>query len=213
MTLSALIQKGGIEHLANANPAKVANDGCTTDQALAGLAALALANPPEPEPKQERGAILTAACADLPIPPEQVTAALAPEELAALKAGRLSADALAAFARALVSRRAMDAGECPAHYTAAAVCRHCGPVWTWANDGKDTARSAPLAGCPWCWNRLEGLPIPRPEPMPCAGCRHFMRSEHHPHLGHCGAGEPEAAAGLWGSDPRHCLRWLPAVGA
>jgi hypothetical protein len=207
MKLSALIQKGGIKQFATATPATDATESGQTGRTVAGVATVAVANPPGPEPKQERGVILTAACAGLPISPEQVTAALAPEELAALEAGSLSADALAAFARALVSRHAMAAGTVPAHYTAATVCRHCGPVWSWPGGLPQ------VEGCPWCWSRLEGLPIPRPAPIACAGCRHFNRTEHHPRLGYCAKGEPEAAAGLWDTDPRHCLRWLPTVDA
>ena len=42
----------------------------------------------------------------------------------------------------------------------------------------------------------------------CANCRHFRRIDH-PHLGHCAVDEPEAIAGLWDTDRRGCMRWLP----
>ena len=45
-------------------------------------------------------------------------------------------------------------GIAPDHYTATTNCRHCGPVPIW--DGCPTE----VLGCPWCFNRLEGLPIP-----------------------------------------------------
>lgn len=47
MTLAALIRKRESEKPANANPAKAANDGQGEGKPLAGLAALALANPTE----------------------------------------------------------------------------------------------------------------------------------------------------------------------
>lgn len=45
MTLAALIRKREAGKPANDNPAKDANDGRASDESLAGLAALALANP------------------------------------------------------------------------------------------------------------------------------------------------------------------------
>lgn len=47
MTLAALIRKRGTVNLANANPAKAANDGGVKEPTLARLATLALANPTE----------------------------------------------------------------------------------------------------------------------------------------------------------------------
>lgn len=35
-----------------------------------------------------------------------------------------------------------------------AYCDLCGPVYLWA--------AVMVAGCPWCWNRLHGVAIPRP---------------------------------------------------
>ena len=45
-------------------------------------------------------------------------------------------------------------GEIPAHYTSTTTCKHCGPVPIW--DGCPPE----VQGCPWCFNRIEGLPIP-----------------------------------------------------
>jgi len=45
VTLAALIRKSETDKSANANPAKAANDGHGEGEPLAGLAALALANP------------------------------------------------------------------------------------------------------------------------------------------------------------------------
>lgn len=49
MTLAALIRKRGAGTIANANPAKSANDGLARERPLAGLATLALANSISPE--------------------------------------------------------------------------------------------------------------------------------------------------------------------
>jgi hypothetical protein len=47
-----------------------------------------------------------------------------------------------------------ERGEVPDHYTATTTCKHCGPVSIWA--GCPPA----VLGCPWCFNRMKGLPIP-----------------------------------------------------
>lgn len=49
----------------------------------------------------------------------------------------------------------------------------------------------------------------RPTTVTCTSCRHFQRIDH-PHLGHCGGGEPEPIGGLWDTDPRSSSRWQPA---
>jgi hypothetical protein len=60
-----------------------------------------------------------------------------------------------AIVDSLVQRHEMDSGQVPEHYTEVAHCKGCGPVWLWfAGD---------VLGCPWCWNRANGHPIPRPK--------------------------------------------------
>lgn len=41
----------------------------------------------------------------------------------------------------------------------------------------------------------------------CGDCAHFNRTDH-PNLGHCAAGMPEAPAGVWDTDTRHCEQFL-----
>ncbi len=65
-------------------------------------------------------------------------------------------EALDAFALALSIRRQRDRGERPEHYTQAATCGACGPVWLWEG------APAHVAACPWCFNRAAGKPNPRP---------------------------------------------------
>jgi hypothetical protein len=80
--------------------------------------------------------------------------ALAPDDIEDWHKGDISTETLAAFARSLVQRREMEQGNVPANYTERATCKHCGPIWLWfAGD---------VLGCPWCWNRAAGRPIPRP---------------------------------------------------
>ncbi len=57
-------------------------------------------------------------------------------------------------------------------------------------------------------------PVIRNEPITCGDCTHFERIEY-PHIGHCAKGEPEAIAGLWDSDRRHCKYYLatPTTGS
>ena len=50
---------------------------------------------------------------------------------------------------------------------------------------------------------------PKPDPWRatrCNDCIAFKRIDH-PHLGHCARGEPEAIAGLWDTDLRHCEQY------
>ncbi len=153
--------------------------------------------------KEESSKLLEAladACQGIDITPIEVTEALAPEDIEDWHTGAISGHTLAAFARCLVQRREMDQGKRPDHYTQQAVCHHCGPIWSWF--------SGEVAGCPWCRNRIEDKPIPRPHSIRCGECTHYERTDH-PHLGHCAKGEPEATAGLWNTDKRMCDKWLP----
>jgi hypothetical protein len=65
-------------------------------------------------------------------------------------------EALEAFAHALKTRAMRAQGKVPAHYTQTVECAHCGPVWLWEGAPKQ------VLGCPWCFNRAKGRPIPRP---------------------------------------------------
>ena len=168
------------------NTQKPPDQGNSAD--IADIADIAYENPKLLE-------ALSTACAELPIKPIEVRDALATEDIDAWNQGEIGIDTLAAFARSLVQRREMERGKVPAHFTERATCKRCGPVWLWFR--------GEVLGCPWCWNRLKGRPIPRPQPVHCGDCRHFRRTDH-PHLGHCAKGEPEAVAGLWDEDQRCC---------
>ena len=65
------------------------------------------------------------------------------------------ANRLAAWADLVQTNRLRKRGEVPSHWTAETTCRHCGPVPIWPG-------CAPtVTGCPWCFNRLAGLPMPK----------------------------------------------------
>jgi hypothetical protein len=119
---------------------------------------------------------------------------------------------LQAFAHATKARRMREEGVRPPEYTQPATCPHCGPVWLWAGAPEQ------VLGCPWCFNRIKGLPMPQSpttslnkrNSVTCDYCQHFRRTDR-PHLGHCAKGEPEPIAGLWDSDRRYCERFLPRL--
>ena len=46
-------------------------------------------------------------------------------------------------------------GIAPAHYISTTECKHCGPVPIWEFCPPE------VLGCPWCFNRIKGLPIPK----------------------------------------------------
>ena len=61
---------------------------------------------------------------------------------------------LKAFAELLMISDMRSQGVAPDHYTSTTTCKHCGPVPIW--DGCPPE----VQGCPWCFNRIKGLPIP-----------------------------------------------------
>jgi hypothetical protein len=163
------------------------------------------------EPKQNREErqsrlmeCLANACKGLYITPMEVHESLSLDDIDAWENGDFTQKELSSFAGLLVDRRLMDQGKRPDHFTEKALCQQCGPVYLWSRET--------VLGCPWCFNRVAGRPIPRPGSVRCGECRYFERVRQpysHPHLGHCAKGEPEAIVGLWDSDRRYCLYYLP----
>ncbi len=68
----------------------------------------------------------------------------------------ISADSakLKAFAELVMITDMRQRGIIPGHYTATTNCKRCGPVPIFDDCGPE------LDGCPWCFNRISGLPIP-----------------------------------------------------
>lgn len=64
-------------------------------------------------------------------------------------------ESLFAFRQALITRRMIERGEVPEHYTTSTNCRRCGFVPIFEGCPPE------VQGCPWCFNRIRGFPIPR----------------------------------------------------
>ena len=62
---------------------------------------------------------------------------------------------LKAFAELAMIDDMRHRGIVPDHYTAMTRCRHCGPVPIFEGCWPESD------GCPWCFNRLQGLPMPK----------------------------------------------------
>ncbi len=83
-----------------------------------------------------------------------VLGGLAPEDIADFEPRSFPPKALRAFALALSATRWRQDGIAPPWWNSPARCDRCGDVYLWA--------PLHVAGCPWCWNRLHGVKIPRP---------------------------------------------------
>ena len=61
---------------------------------------------------------------------------------------------LIAFADSQAIVQIRESGCVPGHYTSETTCRNCGTVPIWQGCPPQ------VSGCPWCFNRLKGLPMP-----------------------------------------------------
>ena len=61
---------------------------------------------------------------------------------------------LVAFADSLAIVQIRESGGVPDTYVSVTKCRKCGPVPIWPGCPPQ------VNGCPWCFNRLKGLPMP-----------------------------------------------------
>ena len=61
---------------------------------------------------------------------------------------------LKAFAELLMIEEMRQRGIVPDHYTSETDCKNCGTVPIWQDCPPQ------VDGCPWCLNRLKGLPMP-----------------------------------------------------
>ncbi|MGN8159503.1 hypothetical protein ACS8YF_12615 [Salinisphaera sp. SWV1] len=174
------------------------------DQTISSVRSVSSVRGSEKKSADDEGRLLealAAAAEGMPVTSADLYEALAPEDITAWRNGSLGADNLRAFAVALYEGREREAGRIPDSYEDIVTCGQCGPVWLFT--------SGDVPSCPWCINRIAGLPIPRPAPVTCGTCRHFQRNKH-PHLGRCGVGmKAHAPAGNWDTDRHDCKRWLP----
>ncbi len=75
-------------------------------------------------------------------------------ELLENKTGELTEHEIPAAKEMVVITQMREMGICPDHYTARTDCKRCGPVPIWPGCPPQ------VNGCPWCLNRIKGLPIP-----------------------------------------------------
>jgi hypothetical protein len=72
-------------------------------------------------------------------------------------------ESLALWAYLLFKNHLIDRGIAPANFTATTWCNLCGYVYV----PPELTNGGNVLGCPWCWNRVKGLTIPKP--ITCSG--------------------------------------------
>ena len=60
------------------------------------------------------------------------------------------------FANVIATRSMRERGKVPPDYTSTTICQRCGFVPIWSGAPKR------VLACPWCFNRLKSLPVPKP---------------------------------------------------
>ncbi len=78
-------------------------------------------------------------------------------ELLENKNGELTEQEIPTAAEMVTITEMREKGIVPDHYTATTNCKHCGPVPIFEGNWPESD------GCPWCFNRLRGLPMPNNE--------------------------------------------------
>lgn len=97
---------------------------------------------------------LNIATNNLSITTTDVYEALSLEDIQSFQSGEINIGTLITFSRSIVQHREMKKGKVPTHFTNIITCQKCGPIWHWVDyDVND---------CPWCQNRINKYPIPRP---------------------------------------------------
>ena len=81
-----------------------------------------------------------------------------------------SPEQLKALAELIMIEDMRHRGIVPDHYTATTICKHCGPVpifeGTWPESD----------GCPWCFNRIKGLPMPNKHDLDTKRLEHQLEA-------------------------------------
>lgn len=95
------------------------------------------------------------ACKGLRLDAVELAASLTPEDAETVTGGAEGPEVLRAYALAVCDRKLRERGIAPAHYTARTHCKGCGLVPIFEGCPPQ------VEGCPWCWNRVKGLPVPK----------------------------------------------------
>jgi len=66
-------------------------------------------------------------------------------------------EALEGWSNLLAENHLIDQGEVPSSFTATTHCIACGDVFI----PSSLVNGGEVLGCPWCWNKAKGLPIPQ----------------------------------------------------
>lgn len=137
--------------------AQLASGGTSGAQAQQGLQGLRVAPLGERNSATVLHEAATEACRGLSgyITPARLLTKLAPKDISDLQGCPTPLPFLRSFAGAVVWTAFRRQGIAPPGWDKAAHCDRCGPVLLWA--------PVKVGGCPWCWNRLHGVKIPRPE--------------------------------------------------
>ena len=67
-------------------------------------------------------------------------------------------EALALWADLIFKKQLIEQGKAPDNFTATTWCNLCGYVYV----PSALTNGGTVLACPWCWNRVKGLPIPKP---------------------------------------------------
>ncbi len=109
------------------------------------------------ELKTHKAELLAELSVSITLPDTPEDDILAEAQRIAANEPNLSDDEYQALIRSIQTRRMRERGEVPPHYTEITVCAHCGPIMIFPGVAES------VEGCPWCFNRVAGLPVPRPQ--------------------------------------------------
>lgn len=98
--------------------------------------------------------LLETASKDAGLSVREILAGLNESETQSLHEGQITQSELTAFARARADRKLRESGRVPPGYTSVTCCAGCGDVPIWPGVPEH------IEGCPWCFNRAQGLPVP-----------------------------------------------------
>ena len=91
-------------------------------------------------------------------------------ELLENKNGNLTEQEMPVAEEMVVITEMRHRGLVPDHYTATTNCKHCGPVPIFEGNWPESD------GCPWCFNRIKGLPMPNKHDLSTKRLEHQLEA-------------------------------------